>query len=53
VDSRYGNLLHFPFEGGIAEQPSKTMDIFSFLQSLYREKLDDDNKKSMAKMKKH
>jgi hypothetical protein len=50
-DARYGNLLHLPFGGGVFEQPSKTMNVITFIQSLYIEKLEYENKKSMEKIK--
>jgi hypothetical protein len=50
-DARYGNLLHLPFEGGVFEQPAKTMNVITYIQSLYIEKLEYENKKSMANIK--
>jgi hypothetical protein len=44
-DVRYGNLLHLPFEGGAAEQPAKTMEGILLIQSIYREKIEEENKK--------
>jgi hypothetical protein len=47
VDVRYGNFLHLPFSGGVAEQPGKTMEILKYIQSLFREKIVKDQKKAM------
>jgi hypothetical protein len=44
-------LLRLPFEGGAFEQPAKTMSVITFIQSLYIEKLEYENKKSMANIK--
>jgi uncharacterized protein YbgA (DUF1722 family) len=51
VDVRYGNLLHLPFSGGVAEQPAKTMTVLNHLQSIFREKLDEDQKSELSKIK--
>jgi hypothetical protein len=51
VDVRYGNFLHLPFEGGAAEQPAKTTAALQFLQALYRQKLDEDQKKSLSRVR--
>ena len=45
VDKRTGSFLHLPFEGGLFNQPSKTMTILMIMQGLYCEKLSDEMKK--------
>lgn len=50
IDVRYGNFLHLPFSGGAAEQPAKTMDALNYIQALFRQKLDDDQKKHLSKI---
>lgn len=49
VDARYGNFIFLPFEGGIFEQPVKTMSVFELLRGLYREKIDKDLKSSVRR----
>ena len=44
VDRRTGSMLHLPFEGGLFEQPSKTMSVFTAIQSVFFEKLQEDLK---------
>jgi hypothetical protein len=51
-DARYGNLLHLPFSGGAFEQPAKTMSILTYIQSIYLEKLDYENRRSVQGIKK-
>jgi hypothetical protein len=50
IDVRYGNFLHLPFSGGVAEQPVKTMAILSYIQSLFRKKIADEQKKAVPKV---
>jgi hypothetical protein len=50
-DARYGNLLHLPFEGGVFEQPSKTMDAIMLIQSVYIEHLKEEQEKASKKIK--
>jgi hypothetical protein len=45
VDSRYGNLLHLPYQGGIVDQGSKTMDTLKYIQSLFRQKIIEEEKR--------
>lgn len=42
VDRRTGSMLHLPFEGGLFEQPSKTLSVLTAIQSVFFEKLEDD-----------
>lgn len=51
IDVRYGNFLHLPFSGGAAEQPCKTMETLFYLQGLFRKKIDDDQKRAMARIR--
>lgn len=48
-DARYGNLLHLPFEGGAANQPMKTMAVIQLIQSVYIDKLVDEQNKAFRK----
>lgn len=52
-DARYGNLLHLPFEGGVLDQPAKTMAVYEVIQSIYCNKLAEDMEKSMKASKPH
>jgi hypothetical protein len=52
-DARYGNLLHLPFDGGVLEQPAKTMAVYGIIQSIYCDKLLEDMEKSMKANKPH
>jgi hypothetical protein len=45
VDSRYGNLIHLPFNGGVVDQGAKTMGLLKYLQSLFRQKIMEEEKK--------
>lgn len=45
IDRKNGSLLHLPFSGGVLEQPSKTMEVIRYLQSLWIEKIADEYKK--------
>jgi hypothetical protein len=45
IDVRYGNFLHLPVDGGVLDQPAKTMAGLKYLQSLLREKIADEEKK--------
>ena len=51
VDSRYGNILHLPYSGGVMEQPHRELQILQYLQSLYREYLNEETKKIQSKIK--
>ena len=42
VDRRTGSMLHLPFEGGLFEQPAKTLSVLTAIQSVFFEKLEDD-----------
>lgn len=46
LDARYGNFLAFPFSGGAMEQPIKTMQVYSLIRDLYREKINKDLEKA-------
>mgnify|MGYP007112523856 FL=1 len=52
-DARYGNLLHLPFEGGVLDQPAKTMAVYGVIQAIYCDKLVEDMEKSMKANKPH
>lgn len=43
-DRKTGSFLNMPFSGGVAEQPAKTMHVLMLVQSIYCEKLADQNK---------
>lgn len=47
IDARYGNLLAFPFSGGAMEQPIKTMQVYSLIRDLYREKIQREMEKAI------
>ena len=49
-DARYGNLLHLPFEGGVYEQPCKTMDVMEQIQSCFIEKLNDETGSALSRL---
>jgi hypothetical protein len=49
IDVRYGNFIHLPFEGGAADQPSKTMECLGLMQFLFREKKAEEDKKALRK----
>jgi hypothetical protein len=40
-----------PFEGGVFEQPSKTMDAIMLIQSVYIEHLKEEQEKASKKIK--
>jgi hypothetical protein len=37
--------LHLPFSGGIVDQGAKTMDMIRYLQSLFRQKIMEEEKR--------
>ncbi|MCQ2052955.1 MAG: hypothetical protein MJZ03_03370 [archaeon] len=45
VDRRTGSLLHLPFDGGIMNQPSKTMTILMIMQEVFIQTLADSIKR--------
>jgi hypothetical protein len=45
IDVRYGNFIHLPSGNSVLEQPSKTMDCLKYLQSLFRQKIVEEEKK--------
>lgn len=47
LDARYGNFLALPFSGGAMEQPMKTMQVYSLIRDLYREKIKRDTDKAI------
>lgn len=51
VDRRTGSLLHLPFNGGLFEQPSKTMTIFTIMQEMYFVHLADELKQTKNRRK--
>ena len=52
-DARYGNILHLPFEGGVLNQPAKTMAVYGIIQTLFCEKLMEDMDKALKANKPH
>lgn len=45
VNRENGTLVHLPYAGGVLEQPYKTMQVFSLLQSIFIEEIEKANKK--------
>ena len=45
VDRRTGSLLHLPSDGGLINQPSKTMTILMIMQEVYMQNLADSIKR--------
>lgn len=46
IERKTGSFLHLPFEGGVMEQPAKTMEILRYLQSLWIEKIASEMDKA-------
>lgn len=51
IERKTGSFLHLPFDGGVMEQPAKTMEILRFLQSLWIEKIADEMDKASRRGK--
>lgn len=46
IDARYGNYLHFPFEGSLMDQPNKTMIVLDVLREEFRKKIDAEQRRT-------
>lgn len=49
VDRETGSLLHLPRSGGIMDQPYREMQVFSYMQGLFVEAINDHIKKLKGK----
>jgi hypothetical protein len=51
IDKENGNYLHLPVDGGLDDQPSKTMEAFDVLQNVWVEHIKVEQEKHQAKLK--
>lgn len=47
IHPKHGFLQHYPFQGGLLEQPAITMEVMKIIRSSYIEYLVEQNERNM------
>ena len=49
VDTETGDFRHLLVEGGVLDQPYMTFSLLKYIQSVYRQTMDEKRKRAMKK----